>query len=259
MTRFQGGDLRRQKATWIPKWPERLGPCTLHVTRKGSPLHSLLIKSPKTPALSLDPTACWNCHPRSRPVSPETERSTPQISGFQRGSRVYNSVSSEILSMARNKRTQMLIMISPLSLLPDPRNITSPNNHKRNLTSVLCTDSQAGIPPILIPKQTPLFAHPIAKPVPSPSSPSQGSQTKAGHAGKLFRDYTPSPLISRGEDGGSHPGPYRKWKTRTPTSGSTCHVPAFPTLWFLGSSNKIFHHAASQTNIWGVMDHFHSC
>lgn len=225
MTRFQGGDLRRQKATWIPKWPERLGPCTLHVTRKGSPLHSPLIKSPKTPALSLDPTACWNCHPRSD-QSLRNWALRSQISGFQRGSRVYNSVSSEILSMARNKGLKRSPWF-PQSLLPDPPKHHQPQQSQRNLTSVLCTDSQAGIPPILIPKQTPLFAHPIAKPVPSSSSPSQGSQTKAGHAGKLFRDYTPSPLISK----------RRRWRglTQVPTRNGRQEPPplALPATFLL--------------------------
>lgn len=124
------------------------------------------------------------------------------------------------------QRTQMLIMISPLSLLPDPPKHHQPQQSQRNLTSVLCTDSQAGIPPILIPKQTPLFAHPIAKPMPSPSSPSQGSQTKAGHAGKLFRDYTPSPLISK----------RRRWRglTQVPTgNGRQEPPPLAPPAMFL--------------------------
>ena len=37
----------------------------------------------------------------------------------------------------------------------------------------------------------------------------------------------------------SHPGPYRKWQTRTPISGSTDHVPAFFHPVIPGISKKI--------------------
>ena len=143
----------------------------------------------------------------------------------------------------------MLIMISPPSLLPDPQKHHWPQQSQRNLTSVLCTDSRAGIPPNLIPKQTPLFVYPTAKPVPSSSSPSRGSQTKAGHIGKLFRDYTLAPLISK----------RRRWRGLTQvTTGNggqepPCLAPppcsCFSHPVIPGISKKIFHQAASQTNI----------
>ena len=139
-------------------------------------------------------------------------------------------------------------MISPPSLLPDPQKHHRPQQSQRNLTSVLCTDSQAGIPLILIPQQTPRFVYPTAKPVPSSSSPSHGSQTKAGHIGKLFRDYTLAPLISK----------RRRWRdlTQVPTGNGGQELPCLappPRSCFShpvipGISKKIFNHTASQTN-----------
>lgn len=186
----------------------------------------------------------------------ETEGS--QISGFQRGSRVYNSVSGEILSMAGKKGLKRSSWFPHRVCSLIHRNITGPNNHKE--TWLLCFAQTPRLEfQILIPQQTPRFVYPTAKPVPSSSSPSHGSQTKAGHIGKLFRDYTLAPLISK----------RRRWRglTQVPTGNGGQELPCLappPRSCFShpvipGISKKIFNHTASQTNTWGVTDHFHLC
>lgn len=151
---------------------------------------------------------------------------------------VYNSVSSETLSMTGNKGLKRSSWFPHRVCFLIHRNITGPNSHKETWLLCFCTDSRAGIPLILIPKQTPLFMHPIGKLVAS-SSPSRGSQTKAGHAAKLFRDYTLSPLISK----------MRIWRglTQVPTGNGRQEPPSLAppamfllssTPWFLGSVRK---------------------
>lgn len=253
MTRFQGSDLRRQKAleskmTWKTgaypyMWPE-----------KAVPLHSPLIKSPQT----LPSTKLIQRHVEAVitfwPVSQETERSTPPDLRVPRGSRVYNSVSSEILSKARNKGLKCSswfphwVCSWSTETSPTPTITKKPDfcalhrlpgwnstNSNPKANSSLHTQEQNPCPPLLLPRD---------------HKPRQVMLESS------LELYTIT-LSFQGRWRGLT-GPYRKWKTEPPPLAPAMFL-LFPPCDSWDPVTKIFHHAASQTNIWGVMDHFHSC
>lgn len=154
----QGSDFRRHKITWrIQKWPER---SKCDQKRQSSPFSHQWTKRPKTPILLLGPTIFWNWHPHTdRCLRDWVLRglwlpSRNQSLQFCIG---WNSIHG------RWQRTQMLIIISQPSLPPNPLKLHHPRKSHRNLTSVLCTDSWARFPSILIPKQTPFLMHTTGK------------------------------------------------------------------------------------------------